>query len=84
MNRADWSNGIRHHVFDTRSDAEFKLKRNAWKALSDGIPHLVFLDAAGRSEGQVVGKFPKQVLEGNVAAGVQQILLATSSDAFSM
>mmetsp|Transcript_41305 Transcript_41305/g.66194 ORF Transcript_41305/g.66194 Transcript_41305/m.66194 type:complete len:272 (+) Transcript_41305:174-989(+) len=34
----------------------------------DGIPHIVFLDAKGSSEGQVVGKFPKQVLEANVAA----------------
>jgi len=34
----------------------------------DGIPHIVFLDEAGRSEGQVVGKFPKQALEANVQA----------------
>ena len=34
----------------------------------DGIPHLVFLDKKGNSEGQVVGKFPKQALEANVAA----------------
>ena len=34
----------------------------------DGIPHLVFLDKKGISEGQVVGKFPKQTLEANVAA----------------
>ena len=25
MDSSDWSNGIRHHVFDTRSDTEFKL-----------------------------------------------------------
>jgi hypothetical protein len=24
MDSSDWSNGIRHHVFDTRSDTEFK------------------------------------------------------------
>lgn len=29
----------------------------------DGIPHIVFLDGRGASEGQVVGKFPKQALE---------------------
>ena len=34
----------------------------------DGIPHIVFLDDEGKSEGMVVGKFPKQVLEANVAA----------------
>ena len=34
----------------------------------DGIPHLVFLDKTGRSEGQVVGKFPKAALEQNVQA----------------
>ena len=25
MDSSDWSNGIRHHVFDTRPDTEFKL-----------------------------------------------------------
>ena len=34
----------------------------------DGIPHLEFLDAAGESEGFIVGKFPREVLESNVAA----------------
>eukprot|EP00227_Mantoniella_beaufortii_P007258 CAMPEP_0197583676 /NCGR_PEP_ID=MMETSP1326-20131121/6523_1 /TAXON_ID=1155430 /ORGANISM="Genus nov. species nov., Strain RCC2288" /LENGTH=271 /DNA_ID=CAMNT_0043147931 /DNA_START=70 /DNA_END=882 /DNA_ORIENTATION=- len=34
----------------------------------DGIPHLVFLDKAGKSEGMVVGKFPRQALEANVSA----------------
>ena len=34
----------------------------------DGIPHIVFLDRKGVSEGQVVGKFPKQALEANVEA----------------
>jgi thiol-disulfide isomerase/thioredoxin len=34
----------------------------------DGIPHLVFLDEFGKSEGQVVGKFPKTALEQNVQA----------------
>ena len=34
----------------------------------DGIPHIVFLDREGVSEGQVVGKFPKQALEANVEA----------------
>ena len=24
MHSSDWSNGIRYHVFDTRSDSEFK------------------------------------------------------------
>ena len=34
----------------------------------DGIPHLEFLDAKGESEGFIVGKFPKEVLESNVTA----------------
>ena len=34
----------------------------------DGIPHLVFLDNKGKSEGQVVGRFPKQALRANVQA----------------
>ena len=34
----------------------------------DGIPHLEFLDKDGVSEGFIVGKFPKEVLEANVAA----------------
>jgi thiol-disulfide isomerase/thioredoxin len=34
----------------------------------DGIPHLVFLDEFGKSEGQVVGRFPKTALEQNVQA----------------
>ena len=34
----------------------------------DGIPHLEFLDASGQSEGFIVGKFPKEVLESNVVA----------------
>ncbi|CEF99473.1 Thioredoxin-like fold [Ostreococcus tauri] len=34
----------------------------------DGIPHLEFLDARGNSEGFIVGKFPKEVLEENVRA----------------
>ena len=34
----------------------------------DGIPHLVFLDKFGASEGFIVGKFPKEVLEANVSA----------------
>jgi thiol-disulfide isomerase/thioredoxin len=34
----------------------------------DGIPHLEFLDAKGASEGFIVGKFPKEVLESNVRA----------------
>ena len=34
----------------------------------DGIPHLEFLDAKGESEGFIVGKFPKEVLESNVMA----------------
>jgi hypothetical protein len=27
MDSADWSNGIRYHVFDTRSDSEFKMEK---------------------------------------------------------
>ena len=34
----------------------------------DGIPHIVFLDKRGKSEGQVVGRFPKQALRANVQA----------------
>ncbi len=34
----------------------------------DGIPHLEFLDARGESEGFIVGKFPREVLEKNVSA----------------
>ena len=34
----------------------------------DGIPHLEFLSAEGESEGFIVGKFPREVLESNVAA----------------
>ena len=38
----------------------------------DGIPHLVFLDEKGKSEGQVVGRFPKTALEQNVQALVDR------------
>ena len=34
----------------------------------DGIPHFVFLDAAGRKQGQVVGRLPKEVLRSNADA----------------
>ena len=34
----------------------------------DGIPHFEFLDKDGLSEGFIVGKFPKEVLEANVSA----------------
>ena len=34
----------------------------------DGIPHIVFLDKRGKSEGRVVGRFPKQALRANVQA----------------
>jgi len=33
-----------------------------------GIPHFVFIDAAGTPQAAAVGRLPRQVLEGNVAA----------------
>lgn len=34
----------------------------------DGIPHFAFLDTAGRSQGQVIGRLPREVLEGDLNA----------------
>ena len=34
----------------------------------DGIPHFIFLDAAGGKRGEVIGKFPKSVLAANADA----------------
>jgi len=34
----------------------------------DGIPHFVFLDSAGRKQGDVVGRLPKDVLQSNTDA----------------
>lgn len=34
----------------------------------DGIPHFVFLDAAGRKQGQVIGRLPKEVLRSDAEA----------------
>jgi hypothetical protein len=34
----------------------------------DGIPHFIFLDGAGRKQGQVVGRLPKEVLRSNADA----------------
>jgi hypothetical protein len=30
MDSSDWSNAIRHHIFDTRPDTEFKLPAPPW------------------------------------------------------
>ena len=37
----------------------------------DGIPHFVFLDAAGKKQGDVVGRLPKDVLQRNMDALVK-------------
>ena len=34
----------------------------------DGIPHFVFLDAAGHKQGQVIGRLPREVLRANADA----------------
>ena len=34
----------------------------------DGVPVFVYLDSQGRKQGQIVGRLPKEVLEGNAAA----------------
>ena len=52
--QADWISRLQRYVLIGQSGAR--------------VPHIVFLDEAGRSEGQVVGKFPKQALEANVQA----------------
>jgi hypothetical protein len=41
----------------------------------DGIPHFVFLDGAGRKQGQVIGRLPKEVLRSNADALVQGVAL---------
>ena len=51
MDSSDWSSGIRHHVFVTRSDTEFELswKVNECKPLLCGVrvpPEVVALEVA--------------------------------------
>jgi hypothetical protein len=41
----------------------------------DGIPHFVFLDGAGRKQGAVIGRLPKEVLRSNADALVQGVAL---------
>jgi hypothetical protein len=34
MHCSDWSNGTRHHIFDTRPDTELKRHPMTWRAIS--------------------------------------------------
>jgi len=57
MDSSDWSNGIRYHTFDARSDTEFKLSvgvpRNAYLLEIEGL--FTHGSRPGRTVGESVG-----------------------------
>jgi hypothetical protein len=77
----DWSNGIRHHTFDTRSDTEFKL--------SVGVTcHAYLLEieglfTQGSQPGRTVGESVGGILEmasSDWSNGIQYHIIATRPD----
>jgi len=77
MDRSDWSNGIRYHIFYTRPDTEckgqgFKLRWMTWRATSGFRPEV---EAAGAVLGRLGERDGKRADAGRRAEAAREEVL---------